>query len=328
MTLLIRQFPLPANHRHPPPQPPVPASAHTSTLTMLKNLYKIIDKLNSYKTPDLLHLIKCEHYLPHLEEFFEKYQLGRLWDHLPAVLFFYLVFAFASGIGRQLSSLLLKDKLAQLDKKARKKLKISWAHHIVAFLNAIISSSMALHYILFINKDKDSFTAGTHDYFPEVARILSVGVGYFIWDVQICIKYYSIYGAAFALHGVMALVALVISFKPYMMNLISYYMLVEISTIFLHTNWFLIKLGYKNTLAFKISHGLLLTSYFCIRVVMAPYFVYETIRQTLDANNHTALWAKTVYCGNVFVLALLSQFWFWKLAYSTFFSEPKKTKKD
>lgn len=293
---------------------------------MLKQLYKLVDKLNSYGTPDLLRLFKCEQHLPRLEGFFEKYQLGRLWDHLPAVLFFYLVFAFASGIGRQLSTFLLKEKLAQLDPKARKKLRISWAHHIVAFVNAIISSAMALHYIFRI-KSTD-FTTGTHDYYPEVARILSVSVGYFIWDVQICLKYYSIYGAAFALHGIMALVALIISFRPYMMNLVSYYMLVEISTIFLHTNWFLIKLGYKNTFAFKISHGLLLASYFCVRIVLAPYFVYETIRQTIDPGNATALWAKTIYCGNVVVLALLSQFWFWKLSYSTFISNDKKTKKD
>ena len=112
---------------------------------MLKQLYKFVDKLNTYGTPDLLRLIKCDHHLPRLEEFFEKYQLGRLWDHLPAALFFYLVFAFSSGIGRQISTFLLKDKLAQLDEKARKKLRISWAHHIVAFVNAIISSSMALH---------------------------------------------------------------------------------------------------------------------------------------------------------------------------------------
>lgn len=66
---------------------------------------------------------------------------------------------------------------------------------------------------------------------------------YFIWDVQICLKHYSIYGPAFLLHGIMALIALIISFRPYMMNLVPYYMLVEISTIFLHFNWFLIKVN-------------------------------------------------------------------------------------
>lgn len=288
------------------------------------NLYDIIDKLNSYGTPDLLKSIKCEHHLPCLEEFFEKYHLGRLWDHLPAALFFYAIFALASGFGRFISTIVLKEKLKQLDPKARKKLRVSWAHHIVAFLNAVISSSMALHYILKIQTDH--YSTGTHTYYPEVARILSVGVGYFIWDVQICFKYYSIYGAAFALHGVMALVALIISFQPYMMNLVSYYMLVEISTIFLHINWFLIKLGYKDTILFKISHSLLLLAYFTIRIVIAPIFVYETIKQTLDPHNHTATLAKVIYCSNVVLLALLSQFWFWKMTYSTFFKDSKEKK--
>lgn len=289
-------------------------------------IYRYIDKLNSFGTPDLLRLIKCEHHLPHLEDFFEKYQLGRLWDHLPAVLFFYAIFAIASGAGRLIFSVLLKDKLTQMDEKSRKKLRVSWAHHVVAFLNAVIISSMALHYILRISKTP--YTSGTHNYYPEVARILSVGVGYFIWDVQICFKYYHLYGPAFALHGVMALVALIISFQPYMMNLVSYYMLVEISTIFLHINWFLIKLGYKDALVFKISNSFLLLSYFIVRIVMAPVFVYETFKQTIAVGNHTALWAKTVYCSNVVLLSLLSQFWFWKMSYKTFYPiESKKVKK-
>lgn len=201
-------------------------------------LYEIIDKLNSFGTSDLLNFINCQHHLPILQSFFQKYQLGYLWDHLPAVLFFYLLFALTSGTSRILTSIVFKNKLAQLDAKAQKKFRVSWAHHIVAFLNAVISSAMALHYVLV--KDH-SFKTGTHNYYPEVARILTVAIGYFLWDVQICFKYFSLYGFSFALHGVMALIALIISFQPYMMNLISYYMLVEISTIFLHINWFLIK---------------------------------------------------------------------------------------
>lgn len=285
-------------------------------------IYRFIDKLNSFGTTDLLRLIKCEHQSSHLQDFFEKYQLGRLWDHLPAVLLFYSIFALASGSSRLITSILLKDKLAQMDEKARKKLRVSWAHHIVAFLNAVIISSMALHYI--IKLQKEPYTIGTHTYYPEVARFLSVGVGYFIWDVQICFKYYNLYGAAFALHGVMALVALVISFQPYMMNLVGYYMLVEISTIFLHINWFLIKLGFKDALIFKISNSLLLLSYFIVRIIMAPVFVYETVKQTIAPTNHTAMWAKVIYCSNVVLLSLLSQFWFWKMSYKTFYPDSKK----
>ena len=207
-------------------------------------LYKIIDKLNSFDTSDLLNLIKCQHHLPLFQSFFQKYRLGYLWDHLPAVLFFYIFFALTSGTSRVLTAVVFKNKLAQMDLKAQKKFRVSWAHHIVAFLNAVISSSMALHYIL--GKDH-SFKSGTLEYFPEAARIISLAIGYFIWDVQICLKYFSLYGFSFALHGVMALITLVISFQPYMMNLICYYMLVEISTIFLHINWFLIKVIVQNT---------------------------------------------------------------------------------
>lgn len=86
-------------------------------------------------------------------------------------------------------------------------------------------------------------------------------------------------------------------------------------------------MGYKEKLAFKISNGLLLLSYFTVRIVVAPIFVYETIIQTMNADDRTAVWAKVIYCGNVIILACLSQFWFWKLSYKTFVvKDPKKSK--
>lgn len=202
-------------------------------------LNKIFDHLNKFRTPDLLRFFKCEHHLPKFELFFATYELGSLWDHLPAVIFFYLVFAFASAIGRLLASVLMREKLRHMDRKTRFKTRISWAHHSVAFVNAVITAYLAVQEVVRI-WDRP-LNVGTHNYYPEVARLLSVGVGYFIWDVLICLKHYSIYSPAFLLHGIMALIALVISFRPYMMNLVPYYMLVEISTIFLHTNWFIIK---------------------------------------------------------------------------------------
>lgn len=68
-------------------------------------------------------------------------------------------------------------------------------------------------------------------------------------------------------------------------------------------------------------------SYFVVRILIAPVFVYETIIQTIKPENHTATWAKVIYVSNVVILALLSQFWFWKLSYKTFISPAAKKDK-
>ncbi len=139
---------------------------------VLGRVFKFFDK---FKTHDLMRLIKCEQYVPQISGFFERYELGSLWDHLPAVLFFYAIFAFSSGLGRILSVWFMRKKLQEMDPKKRHRAKVSWAHHVVAFVNASVSSILAVSEIYRIRGRP--IAEGTHTYYPEVAKLLSVGVG-------------------------------------------------------------------------------------------------------------------------------------------------------
>lgn len=138
-------------------------------------LGKIFSFFDSFTTHDLLQLIKCDSHVPEINAFFMNYELGRLWDHLPAVLFFYFVFAGSSAFGRVLSVWFMREKLRAMESGKRHRAKISWAHHVVACVNAIVSSSMALMEIYRIRGRP--IDVGTHTYYPQVARLLSVGVG-------------------------------------------------------------------------------------------------------------------------------------------------------
>lgn len=82
-------------------------------------------------------------------------------------------------------------------------------------------------------------------------------------------------------------------------------------------------MGLEKSATYKINNALLLISYFIIRIVIAPIFVRSTILQTIDPSNPVPFISKTIYCGNVCVLALLSQYWFWKLSYKTFIKKDK-----
>lgn len=139
-------------------------------------LSRMFEQLNRFRTADLLRVIRREEDIPRFEKLFNDYQLGRLWDHLPAVLFFYAVFAVASGVGRLLASWLLRERLAKMDAKAQYKVKVSWAHHVVAFTNALLTSCMTVCEIY--RSWNRPLAVGTHEYYPQVARLLSIGVGY------------------------------------------------------------------------------------------------------------------------------------------------------
>ena len=82
-------------------------------------------------------------------------------------------------------------------------------------------------------------------------------------------------------------------------------------------------MGLEKSNWYRVNNALLLTTYFVIRIVIAPIFVYATIMQTIDPTNPVPFISKTIYCGNVIVLALLSQYWFWKLSYKTFIQKDK-----
>lgn len=138
-------------------------------------LERVFTYFDEFTTHDLLRLIKCEHLIPVISNAFEKYELGSLWDHLPAVLFFYAVFAFSSAFGRIISVWLMRNKLKEMEPKKRHRAKISWAHHVVACVNAIVSSALALTEVYRIRERP--IIEGTHTYYPEVAKLLSVGVG-------------------------------------------------------------------------------------------------------------------------------------------------------
>ncbi len=138
-------------------------------------LGRVFNFFEEFKTHDLLRLIKCEHLVPSIAALFERCELGSLWDHLPAVLFFYALFALSSAFGRVLSVWFLRDKLKAMDPKKRHRARISWAHHVVSCINAIVSSILALSEVYRIRNR--SISEGTHTYYPEVAKMLSIGVG-------------------------------------------------------------------------------------------------------------------------------------------------------
>ncbi len=82
-------------------------------------------------------------------------------------------------------------------------------------------------------------------------------------------------------------------------------------------------MGLEKSKLYRFNNALLLTTYFAIRIIIAPIFVWATIKQTIEPTNPAPLLSKAIYCGNVIILALLSQYWFWKLSYKTFIQKEK-----
>lgn len=134
---------------------------------------------------------------------------------------------------------------------------------------------------------------------------------YFIWDFYLCAKHFDIYGRAFFLHALMAIISLTIASRPYGMHMMPYYLLVEFSSIFLNANWMLIKTVGKGHFLYKWCMRAFAASYLLIRIILAPVFVYFTYLMTVNPRNTAPALHRNMFFVNVALLASLSQFWFW-----------------
>eukprot|EP00922_Rhytidocystis_sp_ex-Travisia-forbesii_P063272 GHVS01094154.1.p1 GENE.GHVS01094154.1~~GHVS01094154.1.p1 ORF type:complete len:321 (+),score=34.59 GHVS01094154.1:355-1317(+) len=115
---------------------------------------------------------------------------------------------------------------------------------------------------------------GQSETFDVVAIIM---LGYFVWDVCVCLLQISHYGTAFLLHGILSLVGLyvqVASDRCRMLGFTALFAASELSTPFLHCRWYCIKAKQTHTTYFSIINLLFLFTFLSLRVFYLPLCVF------------------------------------------------------
>lgn len=146
--------------------------------------------------------------------------------------------------------------------------------------------------------------------------VLAITIGYFIWDLIVCLLYIRLFGAGFLLHAFAALyvfsVALV---KPYCMPWMPAFLLFELSTPFVNVNWFSSRLpaGTVPDKVVLVNGILLLVTFFLVRILWGFYAVglvaYDMYRV---AHMASIFWPTSILVLN-FSLDVLNVYWFMKM---------------
>lgn len=226
-------------------------------------------------------------------------------------------FIFYNIIYQIVSPLFNKMFFGKTYKNANKVTKIDFDIHFVSTVQAIISITCSVP-VLFLPLNK--FNIANY-YHPFCSFLTAISMGYFLWDLYICIRWYSIYGLQFLIHGIMALYCTLLpllygSFQIWVPKFLIY----ELSTPFVNINWYFKELslqGVKIPSTSNLLNGLtLMLVFFMVRIcwgnVALVLYITECY-QFVDSFNVTSLSLVGVLIMCNIVLNTLNIFWFKKM---------------
>ncbi|KAK6202599.1 TLC domain-containing protein [Scheffersomyces amazonensis] len=197
------------------------------------------------------------------------------------------------------------------------KTKVNFDIHVVSMVQCFISISLLLpmwnhsHWQNRVNDPLNSVVG----YTPYGGLVASLTLGYFLWDLMVCLVHFDIFGIGFLFHGFAAAFVFGGSLRPFCNPWIPAFLLFELSTPFVNINWFASRLpaGTFNE-TFILFNGLaLIITFFSVRILWGLYAV------SLLANDMFQVWNQIPSFLAVTVLALnasldfLNIFWFQKM---------------
>ncbi|KAF2674645.1 hypothetical protein BT63DRAFT_419930 [Microthyrium microscopicum] len=207
--------------------------------------------------------------------------LHTLPDHIHQVL---LAFAIYQATLLWISPLITKIFFAESYAKLSKRTQFNWHVHAVAFIQAIIISGVAL-WVLAKEQERPhmNWQERIYGYTGALGMVQAFGAGYFVWDLYICIRYYSMFGFGMLAHAISALTVYTTGFYPFVNFYAPVFVLYEISSPFLNIHWFCDKMELTGSNIQFINGILLLITFGGARLIYGTWASYSLCRDILTA---------------------------------------------
>ncbi|KAL6706489.1 hypothetical protein ACN47E_005428 [Coniothyrium glycines] len=272
----------------------------------------------------------------------ERFGLTTLPYHVHEILLGFLAYHFILHVlSPAVSRLVCPNTYAGFTKRTR----LNWDIHCVSMVQALFINAAAL-WVIFKDEERHDmdWTGRLWGYTPASGMVQGFAAGYFLWDLQVCLQYFSVCGPGALLHAIGALAITCIGFKPFGNYYGLSFILYELSTPFLNVHWFCDKLNRTGS-KLQLYNGIaLLLTFFGCRIIWGTYqsvMIYSDIYKALnlspagpglsllndvkcsDNTSNTALgghadcatgdlpmWLVSVYLLGNTALSLLNFYWF------------------
>ncbi|KAJ2739373.1 hypothetical protein GGI20_006118 [Coemansia sp. BCRC 34301] len=206
--------------------------------------------------------------------------------------------------------------------------KRSWSICVVTMLHSVFDSVFILAYLNnpALNGDKMS------GYNEQFEYLLAIAMGYYIWDLSICLSDYSNYGLMYLIHGSLGVFGLLVLTSRQLQFYAIPYLLPELSSVFLNIRHLLKYAGRTNSMAYKVNFLLFVVAFVSIRIGFETYHSFFLALNVYRGNTGKAFYPFAVYFAILGItLTTLNVIWLRQIlnaAYYTLIADSSKKPKD
>lgn len=233
----------------------------------------------------------------------KNYYEAHYHEIVASVIFYQVLYLVSPAISQGLFG----DNYASLSKKGKKNFDI----HIVSMVQCLISIAV----IIPLYGNEHLAQDPVFHYLPYAGFVSAITIGYFIWDLYICLRFFKMFGLGFLVHAFASLFVFSQTLRPFCLAWVAGFLSFELSTPFVNVNWFISKLP-AGTIPFYVQaiNGLLLMiTFFIVRIIWGFYAIYKVSGQLYSAKDQLPLWLPLSIVGLNIALDALNVYWFKKM---------------
>ncbi|CAR27583.1 hypothetical protein ZYGR_0N00640 [Zygosaccharomyces rouxii] len=151
------------------------------------------------------------------------------------------------------------------------------------------------------------------------AMATALTVGYFLWDLGVCLLHYELYGVEFMAHCLSSLYVVGLTLKPFCLSWAGKFLLFEASTPFVNNNWFITQLSRGASKPpvpfwFNVLNGLLLMAvFFIVRILWGFAAIVLLVQQMWKVRDQLPIFQTFILLSINMILNTLNVFWFSKM---------------
>ncbi|KAJ2032674.1 hypothetical protein IWW57_000088 [Coemansia sp. S610] len=243
--------------------------------------------------------------------------VGTYWKVMLVSLLVHVAVFWAAPIVTKLVMPRVYGQMSDSDKR-------SWSVCIVSLLHSVYDSAFIIAFFNDPSLNMDKMGG----YNEQFEYLLATAMGYYIWDLSICLSDYSNYGIMYLIHGGLGVFGLFVLTSRQLQFYAIPYLLPELSSVFLNIRHLLKYAGKANSLAYKVNFALFLAAFISIRVGFEAYHSYYLALNVYRGDTGDVFYPFAVYFAILGItLTTLNLIWLRQIlnaAYYTFFAGSKK----
>lgn len=195
-----------------------------------------------------------------------------------------------------------------------RKTKLNFDIHTVSMFQCILSLVL-VYPILFTPL---SLNIATY-YDPYSSLVSSLTMGYFMWDLCVCLRHFSLFGVGFLGHACASLFVFYSTLRPFCQSWVGKFLIFEASTPFVNINWYISQLSRTSSKPvvpawFNVLNGILLIGvFFLVRIVWGFTAILLLLREMWKVWDQVPQWLLLSIIGINILLDSLNVFWLSKM---------------